>query len=99
MAVGAPNDAESRDVIFPAAYLRVVSVICRPLLQTERDADPDDFDRMETVDEVVQAMSVELGAEKAIAVARALGIAPSATGGAAGASRRTAGQESSSGAA
>ena len=36
----------------PAGYLRCVALICRPLLHTEQDADPYDFDRMESVEEI-----------------------------------------------
>ena len=60
----------------PATYLRAVALICRPLLHIERDADPDDFDRMETVEEVVEALAAQLGADKAKALAKAMGIAP-----------------------
>ena len=64
----------------PAAYLRVVSVICRPLLHTEQDADPYDFDRMESVEEIVQALSEMLGAERAVAVVKVLEIGTSSRG-------------------
>jgi hypothetical protein len=59
----------------PATYLRAVALICRPLLHIERDEEPDEFDRLETVDEVMEALAARLGAEKAKALAIAMDVA------------------------
>ncbi len=58
----------------PSVYLRTVALVCRPAIDLLRDADPGDFSQMETREEVLAALTEQLGPERTELIAKALGV-------------------------